>query len=71
MGDDGVGSVRVEMTRDQILDEYYEYWATKMKETNQEHLIDEDHCVLDWCILHWASEVEDYGETEGQKIHGG
>ena len=44
------------LSDDEILDQYWVYWFTKMI-NNQQPLEDltSERCIEDWCIVHWAS----------------
>ena len=44
-------------SEDQIIESYYKYWATKMIEVGKGD-ITRERCIEDWCIVHWAIEVE-------------
>lgn len=45
-------------TRERILSEYYDYWKSRMTEIGKQHLIDEERCIDDWVVIHWAEKVE-------------
>ena len=47
-------NVVVTKSEDEILDEYYEYWVSRMKRVNKEDLISKDNCINDWVVVHWA-----------------
>ena len=43
------------LSEQEILDQYWVYWFTRMIENNQpDHLLTSDQCIQDWCISHWA-----------------
>lgn len=46
----------------QILKSYYAHWCHKMAQANKHELINEANCIDDWCVVHWASETNQYGE---------
>ena len=46
---------------DQILKSYYTYWATKMIQSNKQADISKNNCIEDWCIVHWATETDEFG----------
>jgi hypothetical protein len=51
---------RVVISRSQILREYYPYWSKRMDEKwgiGRGRLFDEEDCVEDFCITHWAHEI--------------
>lgn len=47
-------------TREQLLADYWGYWKIKMLELHGENskLISEDNYIADYCVLHWAWEVD-------------
>ena len=47
-------NVVVTKSEDEILDEYYEYFISRMKRVNKEDLISKDNCINDWVVVHWA-----------------
>jgi hypothetical protein len=51
---------RVVVSRSQILREYYPYWSARMDKKwgiGRGRLFDEEDCVADFCIIHWAHEL--------------
>jgi hypothetical protein len=54
-------NVIVRMTRQEILNEYWDFWYNKMVEKYGEghELIKEDNCIEDWVVTHWAW-IEEY-----------
>jgi len=40
-----------------IIDSYYEEWCEAVKRTGKLYNISEQNCIDDWCISHWAIEV--------------
>ena len=48
----------VYVTDEQIIKEYFPWWSKKMREVNREHLISEEHCIEDFCAVHWATEID-------------
>lgn len=42
------------MSEKEILDEYYDYWCSKMREVGKEEEISQQKCIEDWCVIHWA-----------------
>jgi len=57
-GDDVVET----LSEDDIISQYYTYWATKMLENVRDADISRENCIEDWKIVHWAWEVT--GENE-------
>jgi hypothetical protein len=45
------------ITEDEILDQYYDYWCSRMREVGKEDEISETLCIQDWVMLHYATEV--------------
>jgi hypothetical protein len=45
------------LTEDEIIAQYYTYWSTKMKEIGKETEATRERCIEDWCVVHWATEV--------------
>lgn len=43
-----------EFTRQEILDSYLDHWKARMVKAGRQHLITEENCVEDWCLIHWA-----------------
>ena len=50
-----------EITEEQILSEYWDYWSGQMikKYGKDHHLITKQNCIEDWIIVNWAWEVKD------------
>ena len=48
----------VERNEDQIIEEYWSYWSSRMEEKfGKDHeLITRENCIEDWANLHWAWE---------------
>ena len=45
----------------QILDVYFPYWTSKMIEAGRGDMVDENLCIDDWIILHWAERSDQFG----------
>lgn len=45
-------------SEDEILREYKPYWETLMRKVHKEDLINDQNCLEDWIVVHWAWEVE-------------
>ncbi len=45
------------LTEDEIIEQYYTYWSTKMIQNCPGEPITRERCIEDWCIVHWATEV--------------
>lgn len=53
-GDDGITPVEVRISKQEILDTYYEYWKSQMVRVGKKDQISEDSCVEDFIVIHWA-----------------
>ena len=42
----------------QILNAYYPYWCGMMVQNVAAPNLNEKNCIDDWCVIHWAVEVE-------------
>ena len=42
----------------QILEFYWDYWSTRMQECGKQSEIDPKTCIEDFCVIHWATEIE-------------
>ena len=47
------------ITRSQILEEYFPWWAAQMRKACKADQISEDACVDDFVVVHWAWKVDD------------
>ena len=48
-------------SEEQILKSYYAYWIHKMAQANKHDLINEQRCIEDWTVVHWAVETDQWG----------
>jgi hypothetical protein len=48
----------------QILQSYYTHWYGKMVEANKHDLISPELCIEDWCVVHWATETDMFGNKQ-------
>lgn len=46
----------------QIINEYFQYWSEKMASVGKAAEISYEKCIEDFCVVHWAFEVENYGD---------
>jgi len=46
----------------QILKSYYPHWFHKMSQANSHSEINEQNCIDDWCVIHWAVETDEWGK---------
>ena len=54
--------VVVRMTGNEILDHYYIYWSDQMDQkygVGRDRTKDIERCIEDFCVVHWASEVNE------------
>jgi hypothetical protein len=51
------GDVTEILTEDEIIASYWKYWSGKMKEIGKEVDATREKCIEDWCVIHWAVEV--------------
>ena len=65
-GEDGNSAVLVVMTDKEILDYYWEYWSKQMHRVGKGHLINEENCILDFAVIHWAVELDEEQEKYNQ-----
>jgi predicted phosphohydrolase len=61
-GDDGVSAVYVTMTDKEILDYYWDYWCKQMHRVGRAESINEEDCILDFAVVHWAVEIDEEKE---------
>lgn len=60
---DGETHYDVVLTDQEILAEYWDYWAGNMiKRGEKSPFITEENCIADFCVVHWAQPLE--GENE-------
>jgi hypothetical protein len=48
---------------DQILKSYYPYWCGMMIQNVAAPDLNELNCIDDWCIVHWAQETDQWGNS--------
>jgi hypothetical protein len=53
---DGDEPIRVTISEDQILREYFPYWIRQMIRVGRTPLITQENCIDDFCVVHWAQE---------------
>ena len=63
------GPITMIWSEQQILDHYWDHWEKAMiaKYGERALLITEDNCIQDFCVVHWAVEVNDEPPTVGIK----
>lgn len=49
--------VFVIMSDKAVLAQYWDYWCMRMRTVGREEEINEEDCILDWAVLHWATEA--------------
>jgi len=56
--DMNAGERRVEMSEEDILAEYFDWWSSQMRKAGKdESLVTERNCIEDWIVVHWAQKV--------------
>jgi hypothetical protein len=45
------------LTEEEVMQQYYPYWCSKMIEVGREHLINKETCIEDWIVGNWAVEI--------------
>ena len=48
-----------EITGEDILREYFDYWSGEMVKAGKSLKISEDKCIQDWCTIHYAEVLDD------------
>lgn len=61
------GDKSVVISKDQILEEYWDYWCKQMLKVSRLPMITEENCVTDFCIIHWAYPV--LKRTNEETVH--
>ena len=56
--DRGGHIVVTNITEDQILEDYFDYWSIKMVKVGKSSLISKQHCIKDFCVIHGAWEID-------------
>lgn len=46
----------VEITEDEIIKTYWDWWSNKMKGLGREDKISRENCIADWVTTNWAWE---------------
>jgi hypothetical protein len=46
------------LSRDAILDLYWDYWSGQMLKVGKSPLITEQCCIEDWMIVNWAQRIK-------------
>lgn len=59
--DENGSNIAVTVTEDEIIDRYWDFWCEAMKKVDKGHLISRENCIEDFCVIHWAWEVEPCG----------
>ena len=59
----------ITLSEQDVLDSYWNYWYTNMCNKYGKETVNRDytknHCLQDWCVVHWAWQVEDHqGERD-------
>lgn len=51
------GNLHVERTEEEILEEYFPYWSSQMREIGKAYLICNENCIDDWIVINCAYKV--------------
>jgi hypothetical protein len=49
-------------SEDQILKAYFPHWCKMMVEAGKGDFVNEQDCLNDWTVVHWAEETTQFGE---------
>jgi len=60
--------ITITLSTDQILDEYYTYWSTRMLKVNKLPNCTEANCIDDWAVIHWAFPVQDLQDFSPESV---
>lgn len=68
--DDKFWATARDITEDEILDDYWNFWSDKMiKKYGYGHeLITKENCIHDWLVTNWAWEKKDEGDSETKEL---
>jgi len=47
--------------KEQILKVYWKHWNVKMFQAGKGDDVNEDNCISDWIVTHWAEETDEFG----------
>lgn len=61
----GERNVREIFTAKDILDDYYDYWSTKMYKAGKLLAATEDNCIEDFLTVHWGYEFNNSTRSAG------
>lgn len=51
------GNQVVQVTEEEILSTYFDYWSSQMVKAGKQDLISPENCIDDFVVVHWAWEV--------------
>lgn len=54
---DGETGRDVIISEKEIIETYYAYWVDQMVRVSKEDMINHQNCIEDFCVIHWAVEV--------------
>lgn len=64
-GDNDLEVTKIVMSEEEILKDYWDYWADRMREAGLSKEISKQKCIEDFCVIHWATEEEIYRFRSG------
>jgi hypothetical protein len=64
---DDSNAIKIIMTEQEIIEQYWEHWHKEMKELGRDEHISIENCIADFCSAHWASEEPVYKFKTGHE----
>lgn len=58
----GRTDILVTLTERQILDYYFPHWCKMMVESGRGDFVNEQDCINDWAVIHWAVKTDKHGQ---------
>lgn len=58
--EDEVNITKIVYSEREVLEEFWQTWATEMKGNGYAELISYQNCIDDWCAIHWAHREDVY-----------
>ena len=46
------------ITEEEIMRDFFPDWAKGMKERGKGDLVSKENCIQDYCVVHWAHEID-------------
>ena len=57
--DENGNPVETIMTEDEIIETFWDYWCSRMREVGKEAEISRENCIQDWVVIHWAEDTRE------------